>query len=303
MNLVAMSIPEDPVDLPGWLERQLVSLELGALVAELTAVHGAAEGPELTGVLGDRREAVLARGLAALPASALRQLLRQPRLLLDLQELVLTEGGPYWQHLPKADPLLATLALRDERLLVSEITPAPSLRITSATPKPRASWWRSAAVGLASAAAALLAVYLFRDPLARQVHGPPAADAATAWGWEKLGDPPPDLAPPAYLNELADAADEWFRQRPEEPAVLAQRIGEMRLGCSRLIFAPHTPLKDPAQREWLVARCRAWAAKFDKSLADLEAGRPVAEVRGDMDRTVQTLAGALRERAKSLTNT
>ena len=63
MNLVAMTIPDDPADLPVWLERHLVGLELAALVAELSAVHAPANGPPLDELLGQRRQTVLEQGL------------------------------------------------------------------------------------------------------------------------------------------------------------------------------------------------------------------------------------------------
>ena len=39
MNLVVATIPENPAELAGWLERRLVGLGLDGLVAELTALH------------------------------------------------------------------------------------------------------------------------------------------------------------------------------------------------------------------------------------------------------------------------
>ena len=81
MKLVALEIPDDPALLLGWLEGHLVNRDLAALVAELEAVHG--EQPDnfsLTDVLRDRRDAVLSRGLASLPAEGLKSLLRNPRL-------------------------------------------------------------------------------------------------------------------------------------------------------------------------------------------------------------------------------
>src|SRR5437868_494885 len=101
MKLVALEIPDDPADLPGWLEGQLLGFDLAALVAELEAVQppGPKPGATLPKILGGEREAVLDRGLAALPPERLRLLLRRPRLLLDLQELVLVEGGARWQEL------------------------------------------------------------------------------------------------------------------------------------------------------------------------------------------------------------
>ena len=53
----------------------------------------------------DRHLSRLERGLHALPPHALRQLLRQPHLLLELQELVLSAGSPYWDRLTSGEEL------------------------------------------------------------------------------------------------------------------------------------------------------------------------------------------------------
>ena len=98
MRLHALEIPDDPAELPGWLERQLTGLDLAALVAELEAVHGpgAVPTPTLPDLLGERRDAVLSGGLGVLPTDSLRPLLRHPELLLELQELVLHVGTNEW---------------------------------------------------------------------------------------------------------------------------------------------------------------------------------------------------------------
>jgi hypothetical protein len=296
MRLVAMTLPDEPAEQPGWLDRQLIGLDLAALVAELTAVHGGGAGPSLDEVLGSQRQAVLNGGLVALPRSALMQLLGHPQLLLEVQELVLTEGGPHWQRLCRADTGLAALVERGEQALGATLTHEAG-SVAGRPFRLRPAWYcRPWLVSLATAATMLLIVYFFREPLARQVVGPPST-VASAWGWEKLAEPRPGTSPSAYLNELADAADEWFRQRPEVPSALARRIGEMRQGCSRLILAKDTPLAN-AEQTWLVMKCREWAEKFDKALTDLEGGRPAGEVRQEMDQTVTKLVAALRDRAE-----
>ena len=40
MKLIALEIPENPAELAGWLDRQIVGDDLAALVAELEAIHG-----------------------------------------------------------------------------------------------------------------------------------------------------------------------------------------------------------------------------------------------------------------------
>ncbi len=105
MKLIATEIPDETTALPGWLEHHLVGTDLGTLVAELEAVHGRVARPlPLDQILGRHRDNVLAQGMIALPPKRLRGLLRQPRLLLDLQELILTSGGPHWLDRAASEP-------------------------------------------------------------------------------------------------------------------------------------------------------------------------------------------------------
>ncbi len=295
MKLVALEIPDDPALLPGWLESHLVNTDLAALVAELEAVHGEQPGGlSLADVLRDRRDAVLSRGLAALPADGVKTLLRNPRLLLELQELILTEGGPCWldgatEAASKQDNLervwnrLNDPPPQTSRAAVLPGAP-PSRRVV-----PLARWIAI----FAAAAAIVLGVFL--------VERRPGSDqgAASGWGWSRPGALAGDLPPAVYLDRLADAAGEWFKKRPDDPIALARRIGEFRQGCSVLILSPHKPLA-AQDRTWLVEKCRAWAARLDAHLAALEGGASAAQVRDEADATINKLIAALRERAQAM---
>ena len=301
MKLVALEIPDDLALLPGWLEGHLVNTDLAALVAELEAVHD--EQPDnlsLTDVLRDRRDAVLTRGLASLPAEGLKSLLRNPRLLLELQELILTEGGPCWlngaaEAAGKQDDLervwnrLSDPLQQTSRAIVHPVAP-PSRRVV-----PLARWIAT----FAAAAAIVLGVGVFLVERRRGGDQGATAVAASGWGWNRPGALADDLPPGVYLDRLADAAGEWFKKRPDDPIALARRIGEFRQGCSVLILSPHKPLS-ARDRAWLVEKCRAWAAKLDAHLAALEGGASAAKVRDDADATINKLIEALRDRAKSL---
>ncbi len=292
MNLVVATIPDNPVELASWLERRLAGLELDALVAELTALHR--PGPDDTNLeqlLGPLLETIYRDGLSCLPREVLSRLLTRPALLLELQDRVLLHGGPYWDEVARSIPALQLLVERGAQRLPGTAPLPPRAQPMPAVPA--LPWYRRAWVAsLATAATVLLAVasWLWFRP-AQQPAGP------TAWGWDRPGALREDSAPGDYLNGLAGAAQEWSRQRPETPQALARRIGQMRQGCSTLILAEHRPLK-AEDRKWLVERCRAWAARFDRHLADLEAGKDALEVRREMDQTVERLVQALRERAR-----
>ncbi|MGD9855667.1 MAG: hypothetical protein AB7U20_12040 [Planctomycetaceae bacterium] len=104
MSLIAMQMPETHAELVDWLEQHLVGLELAALVAELSAVHGSGDRPEnyadatsAVNLLSGRIPAVIENGLSVLDTAQVRALLRHPHCLLELQELVLTSGGAHWE--------------------------------------------------------------------------------------------------------------------------------------------------------------------------------------------------------------
>src|SRR5271155_4211310 len=137
MRLVALEIPDDSAELPGWLEGQLLGFDLAALVAELEAIHGelGAKAIPLDRLLGTNRGAVLERGLSALPIETLHEFLRRPRQLLDLQELVLVEGGAYWQGLATETADSARLGAEGWRRLDAFLTTGDAA--APAVPTPR----------------------------------------------------------------------------------------------------------------------------------------------------------------------
>jgi hypothetical protein len=299
MTLPALDIPDEPAEWPAWLESHLLGLDLGDLVAELAAVHGSppAGSPKLHDLLGNRLNAVLSEGLRALAPADFRQLLLRPHLLLELQELVLARGGPYWDRVTQPDPALAELAERGRRRL-GDFLAARAGTLADAPSRPaKPAWYRRPwFVSLATAAAVLLGVFLYAHFQPQRPAGGPAP-AAGGWGWNKPGALATEGPPSAYLDRLAEAAGEWYRKRPDDRAALAGRILEFRRGCSSLIFAAHTPLA-AEDRRWLVDKCRLWAGKLDRHLEALEAGQNPRAVRGQVDATVNALIAALRARAK-----
>ena len=299
MTLLVANIPEDTAQLARWLERHLVGLDLGRLVAELHAVHGGVGGvpppnprrgvggdqPAVTEVLRGHLDRIYAAGLGAVPRPLLRHLLTHPALLPELQELVLTNGGPYWDQAGRDDQAITPhVELGRERLGLRARTQLAGVGAA------RLPWYRQAwFASLATAAALLLAVAAWERLR--------PAPAAPGWGWDRPGALAADVSREEYLNGLADAAAEWFKKRPETPADLAKRLVQMRQGCSALLLSDHPPLTEE-DRKWLKERCRKWAAKFEAQLAAVESGKDVQEVRAEADATVSQLVKALRERAQ-----
>jgi hypothetical protein len=231
-------------------------------------------------------------GLKALPPQNLQLLLREPRLLLELQELIFALGESYWDRVAQPATALRDVVGRGRRRLDAYLATEGSVSGQATLPFRPARWYRRPlVVSLTTAAGVLLAVVAYQ-------HYFPPQPPTSGWGWNRPGAMPDDLSPSAYLEQLADAAGEWSKKRPESAPEIASRIADFRKGCSTLIFAPHKPLSE-ADRKWLIERCRAWAEKIDKHLAALEAGEDPITVRSEMDATVNTLIGKLRERAQT----
>ncbi len=303
MNLHALDIPDAPADLAPWLERQLTGLHLAELVAELSAVHGshAGQNRSLEAVLGSDLGRVLEGGLSAVPHSVLRELLRNPRGLLDLQERLLIDGGVYWDRVEERSDVVRDHVARGWQQVssvlgenTSTVSPTrlrsvePDSTAARTTARPRRSNWT---VMLVTAAAALLVGFFLGDRF-----GPQPPPVASGWGWQRPGTLEAAGTQREYLNHLADAAEEWFKKRPETPATVAKRISEFRDGCTMLLLAEHRPLADDT-RKWLRERCSAWAGKLDAHRSGIEAGQDVRVVRDAADETVKKLIQALRTKA------
>ena len=94
MNLQTLELLDPNTEIVTWIERQLASEELPAVVAELLGWNVATdEAASLESALGNRLPQILESGLSESDA---RVLLRSPRLLFDLQEAICFHGGPYW---------------------------------------------------------------------------------------------------------------------------------------------------------------------------------------------------------------
>jgi len=295
MTLVLATIPDETADLPAWLEEQLVGGDFQALATELAAIHDA-EPPadSVRDYLGDSLLAgVLARGFAALPEYELRSLLRQPYHLLELQEIVLLEGGPYWDAVTLRKDFRARLAVSRERLEVAFFGPLaePVEPNRRAEKRPRS---RSVLFAIAATAA-----LVFVATLAGTRYLAPPPGPSSAWGWAKAAAFPSNLDRRAYLTHLADEADEWFAERPTDAKAAAQRIAEFRTGCTKLLAADH-PQLTATDQTWLRERCRTWGRAIDDQLAAVKETGDAAAALAATDATVRQLSKALRDRVNSV---
>lgn len=299
MKLHTLEFPEADAEIAAWLEQHLLGPQLGAVIAELTAIHQpTGDEPPLREVLGPHAGRVALEGLQSLPSPVLRQLLTRPRLLWDLQQWVLVEGGPYWEAALRASPAWpAYVQATPPNLGVPNTAPpasSPSVKVSVASRSSnaalRGSNLRTFAIAAASLAAAVL---LFLGGMTI------GTGSTVAWGWQRPGVRSGDVAADVYLDRLAGAAHEWFDARPADATAVALRLGELRQGCTALIFAQHAPLS-VADRDWLLTKCRAWGKELDAQLARLEDGADPLAIRADVDGIIHNVEAALRTRAEEL---
>jgi hypothetical protein len=301
MSLAIESVPDAPDRLLQWFEERMVGGALRALVAELAALHNAAPPHDsIRDRIGPAGiEAVLRSGLGALaPAEGrelARHLLSQPYHLLELQALVLAEGGPYWDALPRPPELLDRVA-RGGELLARKLLP-PLAQPVPPTSDRAAPWSRSTWFAVAATAVLVFVVTFAAMRIFAPAPAPDPGASVARWGWAKPGGIPTEPGRAEYLAALADRAEEWFDERPTDAPALTRRLAEFHRGCSALLFAPHESLA-AGQRDELRRKCRDWAQKFEGYLADLEAGEDPVAVRARADTTVRKLIETLRTESR-----
>jgi hypothetical protein len=308
-----LDFPDDPAAIASWLEKKLVGVELSRVVAELELVHG------VSGVESQRRPSdpigerwwsdVLKQGLGVLPRTVLSALLRQPRLLLDLQARVLLEGGPYWEKLNREDPAIARYVDTSKKNLATIFREVPPVQGSSTVPyQPRAADRKGRGLRLFAALATMAATIAsgvwfveHTEPTGRR----PAAASPGEWGWSRPEAFAKAATPREYLERLADLASEWFKVRPvsDDPESFALRLGEFRAACTRLLMAKHESVT-PDDRAWLLERCRRWSKSLDDIRDRIESADPrdrdtiLRKAHADSDELVRKLTNALREQAR-----
>ena len=310
MILLTMTVPDDPAELPRWLEQRMVAPDFGQFLAELTAhfpVTAAAKEPRH--LMDQWLPVALEEGLTPIPPEVLGQFLRHPAMLAAFQERVVINGGGYWDELLDAsDDLseslergknaLGRMLSADGSLTEKTTTPARQSIPSEAVKRSRGRGYRIWAVGSTAIAVCLAAAVAWLAT--RGPEEPPVLKSQIAWGWAKpsgLALDQPD--PRDYLNKLAANAEEWSLYQPSDANGIATRIAEMRLGCTRLMHSSYGPLS-PADKAWLLEHCREWARTLDQHQQALDAGAEPLAVRARVDETVREIAATLREKAKQV---
>lgn len=295
MSVLILNMPDDPKQIPSWIEEQIVGTELQAVVSELSVIHSPqGSAPSLDEVLKESRSSILASGLSRLTMPQIQSLLVHPQLLLELQEEVAISGGDFWCERASRNAKTSEQIERHWAGISTQIAEQESVSSVASSAGLLARRKRASAI---LAAASILAAACL---LLWQTSQPP--EPLPGWGWQASGVLTQEADAPQHLRNLASAASEWFNKRPDSAADLAIRIGQFRSGCSLVMLAEHRPLAQK-DRRWLVERCRVWAGKLDESRNRLESGVTVDEVQAEVDATLTRLVAALESRAAGIEKT
>lgn len=119
------------------------------------------------------------------------------------------------------------------------------------------------------------------------------------WGFNHPGALAASDHPAEYLQQLANAGEEWFAKRPTDPRGLQIRLTSFVKGCDALLQAEHAVLS-AADREFLLEQCRQCRDTLAGQLARLESSADLALLQAESDRAVRKLIDHLRQRAAEL---
>jgi len=318
MRLRILDIPDDPQILPAWLERSLVGLELGDLIAELDAVHEApTDDLSLDDVLGSQRADVLESGLGVLNADQISSLMTHPRLLFDLQEEVLIHAASFWSALQKDNDELTAVIDRDWQRLQEPLAEAETTsnlatgcstvvepisgRDALERPLRKTMTFRSWSAVCAVILLVGIGIGLFlRQPVTS--------------GWSSPGALVQRDHPAATFAQLAKAASSYIEATRSTPAELQHEIERFVRDCERvrqltlpeLAAIPHPDSDLPDSQiatyaDWLNVKCEAWSGKAQTVLTALQHESSDFETANrDYTQILTKLKSALEKQAATL---
>jgi hypothetical protein len=304
MNPLALELPEDQSLWATWLDHQVVGPDLRLLVrqwellagvsSELSSERSSEESWEqrLVSQFTDQLPKILANGLGALSNDELQRFLRQPRLLLALQEQVFMSGGPYWERLSRSEMHLdeTTRSSSKLRTTVRELAQSDGTKENQAevsssfektsTQQSNRILLRTVLMLATLAASALIAVFLMQ----------PRNQGSF---FDRTGLVVSSLEGREFTKSLAVAIrEDWDADSPD--AEFRNQLRSLRDSCERLLVADLHQLS-PAVALDLKTRCRKWQTSFSEMLDVLETGRPVSEVRQEANQVVDRLVRVLSD--------
>lgn len=313
MNPLALEIPDDRSRWAIWLDRQVVGPNLRLLVRQWELLSGiTAElrpGESWDQILetsfSNQLPDILSGGLTTLSMDDLQRLMRQPRLLLALQEQVFLRGGNYWETLARSEEhsqasdrcsSQVVAMLRNVAETNPDVLPSHTIETTgfgtaneyrsvahkSSSPKTVSSRkaLRTVMYLAALAASIVFAVFMIQPKSQPRF-------------FDRAGLLVSSLEGQEFTQSLARAIREDWKPDSSDQEFLSQ-LRAVRDSCERLVAADLHQLP-PAIGQDLKTRCRKWQASFSEMLDGLDTGRPVSEVRQEANQLVDRLVNVLSD--------
>lgn len=295
MNLKSLTIPDQLPELGAWLDNLLVSTELINTIVELEILAGdrLTKVQSLDGVLAGSKSTVYESGLSSVSESTLRSILRQPSLLLELQEQVMMHGGDYWQK--KTDE--AFDKTNSKSIFNPQGSEAPKDNDASshlATPgksqnnSHSGTWSQTKIFGaIAAMAAAILLMVLIP-----QFMGGGSSVASGDWGFAKSGLLDSNISESEMLDQLAKASAAWHNKTPQTSNELAERLREFDQGC-RALLASNLPQLSPANRIAVHAACENCRTDIAAQLDALRNGADLTQTQTNSNAAIDKLTRSI----------
>ena len=264
---VVFSMPEETKDLFPWLDKILVGTSFRQFIGELSQASNIKQDnatiESARNWTGENLVSLLKNGTASLGEDGIRELLQWPNMLVAVQELVLLEGGEYWQRrLDDASDIQELVAeLRNN--IIKPLEPAKS---TSSTSTNRSRTW-TYQFGVI-AALLLVGVFLVSQALEKQQQELPKPNGTQppsqlmrgdgdqpnesgndnetiSWNWTRINSKEIDTRD-EQLKYFADTLDNWFDVTKNITSLqeLSLSLSELWLGCELVISMPLKSLEE-----------------------------------------------------------
>ena len=296
MNLKSLQIPDTIAETGAWLDELLVSPDLLQTIVELELLAGdrLTEVQSLDGVLAGKEDLVYETGLTTASETTIRSLLRQPSLLLELQEKVMMHGGDYWQK--KTNQAFGSSDAKnvvDSLMTSSDTAPAVATGLkdvvkdsSKATDK---TWTRKQVVSsLLALAAALLVMVSIWQPWSQG-----GSVAKADWGFAKSGLLTSNVSEDQMLAKLAQASATWHNKKPSTREQLEKRLLEFDQGCQALLGSD-LPQLSVVNRNGVHTACEECRQAIAEQLAALEAGADFNQTRSRSNAAIDQLTSSIQ---------
>jgi hypothetical protein len=220
-------------------------------------------------------------------------LLRQPSLLLNLQEQVLMHGGDYWQtKLSAVSGGMGSKTIFDLPTSVTQSQTDSTAQMVAArkTTSGGGSSWSPQKI-IATVAALAAAIFILAS--IPQIMGNGQSVAGGGWGFAKSGLLKSDISESEMLNQLAKASSSWHNKTPQTKEQLVKRLTEFDEGCQALLASSLAQLS-ASNRMAVHDACEDCRQAIAGELAALADGAGLAQSQSNANAAIDRLTESIK---------